>query len=186
MNTDPRRNPRRHQPATQPIITTAAGRELACYPAFVHAFIVDTWEDRFLLMRRPGQAGWETVGGVLEAGETVPEAAVRELKAAAGAQFLAAYLGVLDTFTFIFDANLPPSISICCLLRHQGGEIRPGRNVQGAEFRWWWLSELDNIDMAGPRGRWDLLTRSVEMSRHLRDARRPEVQARDDDEDDHR
>src|SRR5687768_403003 len=123
MTNDPRSG--RQQPARQPSITTASGRRMPCYPASVFAFIVDSW-DRFLLLRQPGQPGWEVFSGPLEPGETVPKAVVREVKEQAGAEFLATYLGVLDTFTFVFDANLPSLISICCLLRYWGGEIRPG------------------------------------------------------------
>lgn len=176
MTTDPTRRLRRQQPARHPTITTAAGHQLACYPAAVLAFIVDSW-DRFLLHRQPGQTGWEVVSGTLEPGETVSKAVIRGVKEAVGAEFLAIYLGVLDTFTFVFDANLPPLISIGCLLRHRGGELRPGKHVLEAEFRWWELAELDSIDLAVPRGRWDLLTRAVDMSRYLRDAREPEEDA---------
>ena len=173
MTTDPNRSARRRQPPRHPTITTAGGHQLACYPASVFAFIVDSW-DRYLLFRRPGQPGWEVVSGVLEPGETVPQAVLRTVKEASGDAFLALYLGVLDTYTFVFDANLPPLISICCLLRHRGGELHPGKDVRKAEFRWWELSELDSIDLAAPRDRWDLLTRAVDMSRYLRDARDPE------------
>lgn len=175
---DAQQRRRRQPPAGQPVITTAAGRRLVCYPASVHVFIVDSW-DRFLLLRQPGQTGWETITGTLESGETVPESAIRHTKDAAGTEFLATYLGVLDTFTVAFDAKLPPFISICCLLRHRGGEVRPSSGAKGAEFRWWELSELDNIDLAAPRGRWDLLTRAVDMSRHLRDVRNPEEDERE-------
>ena len=167
--TDPKRSARRQQPT----IATAAGRYLPCFPAHVLAFVVDSW-DRVLLFRRPGQPGWEVLVGLLEPGDTVQDAALRDVGEHVGRQFTVVYLGVLDTFTFDFDATLPPSIQICCLLRHRGGEIVPGKQVKDAEFRWWEVSELEQIDLTVPRGRWDLITRSVEMSRFLRDARVPE------------
>lgn len=173
MNIDARGGHRRQPVARQPAVTTASGHRLACYPAAVHMFIVDTLE-RFLLFRQPGQTGWEAVTSPLEPGETVPDAVLRAVKADLGREFLATYLGVLDTFTFVFDANLPALVSICCLLRYRGGDIRPGKAVSEAEFRWWDLRQLDDIDLAVPKGRWDLLTRAVEMSRYLRDAREPE------------
>ena len=176
MSSDSNRRFGQHKPAHQPTITAASGRLLACYPAAVFAFIVDSW-DRFLLLRKPGQTGWEVISGALEPGETVPQAVVREVKEDAGTDFLAIYFGILDTFTFSFDASLPPLISICCLLRHRGGEVRAGSDAREAEFRWWELSELDNIDLAVPRGRWDLLTRAVDMPRYLRDVREPEEEA---------
>ena len=179
MTTDPGRGTRRQRVTGQPTITTASGRRVSCYPASVFAFIVDSW-DRVLLLRHQGQPGWEVVNGPLEPGETVPNAVVREVREQAGPEFLATYLGVLDTFTFAFDANHPPLISICCLLRHRGGEVRPGRDLREAEFRWWELSELDNIALSAPRGRWDLLARAVDLSHYLRDARVLEEDARGD------
>ena len=185
MRIDPRRNQRSQRPSKLPTVATASGRQLTCYPATVHAFIIDR-ADRGLLLRRPGQPGWETITSILEPGETVPEAALRAVKEAAGQQFLTAFLTVLDTFTFVFDANLPPFLSICCLMRYHRGEVRPGKDVQGAEFRWWELFELDQMDFAVPRARWDLLTRAVDMSRFLQDARtsEPEEEVRGSDDPD--
>lgn len=167
----------RRQPARHPTVTTAAGRDLSCYPASVFAFIVDSW-DRFLLLRQPGQTGWEVISRALQPGENVPAAVLSGVDEKAGPQFRAIYLGVLDTFTFLFDANLPPVISICCLLRHRGGDLHPGKDVREAEFRWWELSDLEQIDLAAPKARWDLLTRAVDMSRYLRDVRGPEEEDR--------
>lgn len=168
-----RANRKRQPPARHPRITIASGRRLACYPVAVLAFIVDSW-DRFLLLRKPGQNGWEVISGALEPGETVTEGVLREVREEAGPELVVASLGVLDTFTFLFDAGQPPLISICCLLRYRGGTVQPGDDAEDAEFRWWELSELDNIELVVPRGRWDLLTRSVDLSRYLRDAAEPE------------
>ena len=175
MTFDPYRaaRPRQRQPVRHPTVATASGRRLPCYPASVLAFIVDSW-DRFMLLRSPGQTGWEVVGAGLEPGETVQDAVLRSVKEWAGPQFLASYLGVLDTFTYLFDANLPPQINICCLLRYRGGDVRPDSGVSEADYRWWALTELDDINLTVPRGRWDLLTRAVDLSRYLRDAREPE------------
>ena len=102
----PRRpNPKKPLPR-HPSIKSASGRRFPCYPAAVLAFIVDNW-DRCLLLRKPGHTGWEVVSGALEEGETVPEAVIREVREEAGPAVQAVYLGVLDTFTFIFDARLP-------------------------------------------------------------------------------
>lgn len=160
-----------------PEIKTASGRRLACYPAAVHAFIVDTY-DRCLLLRKPGQTGWEVVSGALEPGELVTEAVLREVREEAGPEVVVHSLGALDTFTFVFDANQPPLISICCLLRYRGGAIAPGSDAKDAEFRWWDLREIDDIDLIVPKGRWDLLTRAVDLSRFLRDVAEPEEERR--------
>jgi ADP-ribose pyrophosphatase YjhB (NUDIX family) len=176
MTLDPFAQPKRKPPAKHPQITTATGRRLACFPAAVLVFAVDTY-DRCLLFRRPGQPGWEVVNGALQPGETVTEAVTRELREKVSLAFRAVYLCVLDTYTWVFDANLPPAINICVLVRYQGGAIEPGKEVRDAEFRWWDLREVDQIDLAAPRARWDLLTKAVEMARYLSDARRTDDEA---------
>ena len=177
MNRDPRR-PRRQPPGGH-TVTTAAGRELSTFPAMVHGFVVDSY-DRFLLFRRPGQAGWEVASSPLELGETVPKAVDRTMESAVGTAFLTVYLGVLDAFTVEFDANIPPLIALACLLRYRGGDLRPGKEHTDVEFRWWDLTDLDNIALAVPRDRWDLLTRAVDTSRYLRDVQPPEEDDRGD------
>lgn len=153
-----------------PQVTTAAREKLACFPVTVLVFLVDQWE-RCLLLRRPGQPGWEVIAGSLRAGETIPEAAEREVETALGGRTVAVYLGVLDAFTHVFDANLPAALQVCVLMRYRGGEVHPGRGLRGAELRWWAATDLDEIDLAVPRARWDLLVRASDMGRALRDAR---------------
>jgi len=170
MNLDPFVERRKRATPKHPEITTAARTKLACFPATVLAFVVDH-QDRPLLLRRKGQPGWEAPGGPLQAGESVPEAAERILREMGGPSFLGVYLAVLDTFTFVFDANLPAAITICVLLRHRGGELRPGKAVRDAEFMWWPIPDIDQLDLAVPRARWDLLTKAADMGRTLRDAR---------------
>jgi ADP-ribose pyrophosphatase YjhB (NUDIX family) len=167
----PRARPRKKTPTPKhPMIKTASGRQLACYPTSVFGFVVDNF-DRLLLFRQPGLTGWEVISGPMEAGETVPEAMIREIGEEAGPRCVTVYLGVIDTFTFVFDANLPPLVSVCCLMRYRGGEIEPGHDAKDADFQWWDLSRIDDIDLLVPKGRWDLLTKAVDLSRYLRDAR---------------
>ncbi len=167
----PRARRRKKTPIpNHPTIKTASGRQLACFPAAVLGFVVDS-ADRLLLLRKPGLTGWEVISGAMEPGESVPEAMIREIGEEAGPRFVSVYLGVIDTFTFIFDANLPPLVSICCLMRYRGGEIEPSDDAKDADFQWWDLSRIDDIDLIVPKGRWDLLTKAVDLSRYLRDAR---------------
>ncbi len=179
MTLDPRAPKKRKPVPRHPQIKTAAGQSFPCFPVSILAFVVDTW-DRCLLLRRPGQPGWEVINGTLQAGETVPEAVTREIRQKAGAAVQAVYLGVLDAFTFVFDANLPPAITICCLMRYRGGEIELAGDVRGADHHWWETSQVDLLDLAVPRNRWDLLIRAGEMARYLRDARQPQDDLRGD------
>ena len=174
MNFDPFSPTTNRRPsAKHPQVLAASGRSFACFPASVLAFIVDS-RDRCLLLRRPGQPGWEVFNDPLQAGESVQEAVIRELREKAGPDLRAVYLGVLDTFTLVFDAQLPPAITVCCLMRYLGGAIDLKGDLREAEIRWWDLTELDQIDLAAPRGRWDLLSKAVDLSRFLRDARQAE------------
>lgn len=182
MTLDPFIERRKKAVPKHPEITTAARAKLACFPVSVLTFVVDQ-QDRPLLLRPQGQPGWEVPGSPLQAGESVPEAAERILREHGGAGFLGVYLGVLDTFTFVFDANLPAAITICALLRFRGGELRPGKNVRDAEFKWWPIPDIDQLDLAVPRARWDLLTKASDMARGLRDARPDEFGRLEEPED---
>lgn len=172
MEIDPFYQKPRHKtpPPKHPQVTTAAGRKYAAFPVWVLAFVVDH-ADRYLLLRRQGQPGWEVLNGALEPGESIPEALAREVRGKLGTEFRAVYLGVLDTFTFVFDANLPPALMVCTLLRFRGGDVRPTGDLRDATAKWWDPMEVDQIDLAVPRARWDLLTKAVDMARYLRDAR---------------
>ncbi|MSQ26708.1 MAG: NUDIX hydrolase [Dehalococcoidia bacterium] len=172
---------KRKPTAMHPQVVAASGRSFACFPVSVLAFVVDT-RDRCLLLRRPGQPGWEVFADPLQEGESVQEAVVRGLREKAGPELQAVYLGVLDTFTLAFDAQLPPAVNVCCLMRYLGGRIDLKADLLEAEARWWDLTELDQIDLATPRGRWDLLSKAGDMSRYLRDARQAEESYRQDKE----
>jgi hypothetical protein len=67
-------------PAPQPVVANVRGRRFACSPAAVVALIVDDRE-RLLLLAPPRYGGaWGVVNGGLEAGETLLEGALREVR----------------------------------------------------------------------------------------------------------
>ena len=56
---------------SQPIITSAKGREFACFPGAVLAFIVNEQEE-ILMLAHPARKGyWEVINGAMDAGQTV-------------------------------------------------------------------------------------------------------------------
>ena len=73
------------RPIRPQAITATSGRSFATFPAAVVVPIVNKREELLLLesQRRPGL--WEPVNGAVEEGETLLEAALREVREEAGA-----------------------------------------------------------------------------------------------------
>lgn len=68
----------------QPTITSASGRRtFACCPVAVLGFIVNA-EEQILVLKHPQRSGWEVINGALDAGETVGEGLLREIREEAG------------------------------------------------------------------------------------------------------
>ena len=58
-------------------------------------------------------------------------------------------------------------LSISYLMAYQGGEIRPGDDMRGSQYRWWKVEDLANERLQvliPPSGKW-LLQRAVELYR---------------------
>ena len=72
--------------SVQPIMRDVHGRRtFACFPAAALACLVDPYE-RMLLLAHPQRRGeWEIVNGALEAGETIVEGVLREIREEVGA-----------------------------------------------------------------------------------------------------
>ncbi|HXZ28062.1 MAG TPA: NUDIX hydrolase [Terriglobales bacterium] len=129
----------------------------------VGAVIVDG--GRVVVVRRataPLQGEWSIPGGMLELGETVREAAVREAREETG---LVVEPGeVLG----VFDRILPDSegkiryhyVLIDLLCRRVGGELRAGGDA--AEARWLTAEELQSFPVAEPAA--GLLRRALHPS----------------------
>ena len=114
----------------------------------VGAVIVD--EDRVLLVKRgrPPLAGeWSIPGGVLEVGEMLREAAVREAQEETGLtvapnQILGVYDRVLREGTRV----LYHYVLIDFLCRRVSGELTPGSDAD--EVRWFKREEIDGLNLA--------------------------------------
>ena len=113
-----------------------------------HAIVLQG--DRVLLVKRahpPSQGRWSVPGGVVELGETVRDAARRELREECGIEI------EVDRVVDVADHILPGEsgrvrfhyVVIYLLARHVSGEARPGPDA--LEVRWATVEELDVLDM---------------------------------------
>ncbi len=114
----------------------------------VGAVIVD--EDRVLLVKRghPPLAGeWSIPGGVLEVGELLREAAVREAHEETGLTVAPTeILGVYDRVLREEGRVLYHYVLIDFLCRRVSGELNPGSDA--AEVRWFRREEIDGLNLA--------------------------------------
>ena len=169
--------------STQPIVADAAGhRHFACAPCAVAAFIVDDRERLLLLScpdkrRSPGK--WEIVNGALEAGETLLQGVLREVREEAGPQIRVRPLGVIHAYTFRYDESIRYMNTVCFLLAYEGGKVVPGDDMAGSEVRWADLDEIASgaIEILIPSFYPWLPRHAIEMYRLLRDRSAVELQA---------
>lgn len=108
-------------------------------------------EDSVLLVRRgnePGRGRWGFPGGVVELGETVREAVVREAMEESGLRVEPVELvAVYDSITRDDDGYIRFHYILSeFLCRVVGGSLRPSSDVSDA--RWFRLDELDTIDIS--------------------------------------
>lgn len=150
----------------QPTVTDAKGREFACFPVAILVFIMNP-EEKILLLSHPERQGeWEIVKGAVEAGETIEEAAFREIREEVGSDLRVRSLGTVHTVTVWHDASAGHVISVFHLMSYEGGQVEPGDDMQGSQFRWSSLEEIMNerIKMVVPREKW-IVKRAVELYR---------------------
>jgi len=115
----------------------------------VGAIIVEG--DRVLLVKRghpPLMGEWSIPGGVLEVGETLHEAAIREAMEETGLQVEpSTLLGVYDRVLRDADERtLYHYVLIDFLCRRISGEPRPGSDVD--EVRWFGRTEIGSLSLA--------------------------------------
>ncbi len=98
---------------------------------------------------------WETVSGALEAGETILEGSLRETSEEIGLDVKVRPLGTVHTYTFHYDNNVQYMISVCYLMEYEGGQIQPGDDMIGSQYRWLSLgeiqAEIEKISVPGKR-----------------------------------
>ena len=153
----------------QPFITNKKGtRSFACSAVALQAVVVNPEEKTLLLSsptRNPNGA-WQVVSGALEAGETVLEGTLREAREELG-NIHVRPLGTIHVQTFHYDETVQYMIAIYYLLAYEGGEVQPGDDMQGSQFRWWSLAELDDekVNIVVPPGQKLILKRAIELYR---------------------
>jgi ADP-ribose pyrophosphatase YjhB (NUDIX family) len=106
------------------------------------------------------------VSGALEAGETVLEGTLREAREELG-NIRVRPLGTIHVQTFHYDENVHYMIAIYYLLAYEGGEVQPGDDMQGSQYRWWSLAELNDekVNIVVPPGQKWILERAIELYR---------------------
>ena len=154
-------------PNQQPVITDANGRRrFACSAVAIQSVIVNQ-DQKVLLLSSPTRnrdGAWQVISGALEAEETILAGVLRETREEAGANLRVRPLGTVHVETYNFDDNLQYMIGIYYLLAYEGGEVSPGDDMQGSQFRWWSMDEVENeaIKLRVPPGQW-VLRRAVEL-----------------------
>lgn len=152
----------------QNYITTQDGkRRLACIPAAVLAIIVNEREEVLLLSHPKQHGGWQVINGALEAGETAMQGALRETYEEAGSAIQVRPLGTVHVSTFPYDEKVRYMLSIAFLFAYDGGEIEPGDDMAGSEYRWWSLEELfsKEVDLIIPPGEKWVIKRAIDLYR---------------------
>jgi len=153
-----------------PTITAGSGRIYATFPAAVVAVVVSAREE-LLLLEHPRRRGfWEPVNGAVEHGETLLEAALREVREEAGAMLRVRPLSVVHASTFAYDARLQRVISVVFLMAHEGGTPVPGGDMTGSRVRWASFEQVESerLRLLPPLDRAWLRERSLQLFRRYR------------------
>ena len=130
---------------TQPIVYTGPPRHrpFVTTPIALQAIIIND-DEKFLLLNSPSRdQGWQIVSGALEAEESILAGTLREVGEELGEAVRVRPLGVVHAQTFHYDEEVRFMASTYYLMVYEGGEVIPGDDMAGSEYRWWTLAELN-------------------------------------------
>jgi 8-oxo-dGTP diphosphatase len=159
-----------------PTVSTASGREFATFPAAVVVAIVNA-DEELLLLESPRRRGWwEPVNGGVDAGETLLEAALREVREEAGPDVRVRPLGVVHASSFAYDALVQRIVSVTFVTAYEGGEVVPGSDMAGSNVRWVGLDAIaaERLRLVPPLDEQWLRERTIDLYRLWFEA--PDVQ----------
>jgi len=155
------------EPDRAHMTAASSRRSFATFPAAVVVPIVNR-RGELLLLESPRRTGWwEPVNGAVDDGETLLEAALREVREEAGPDLRVRPLGVVHASTFAYDARVQRMMSVVYLMAHEGGAAVPGDDMRGSRVRWATLSaiESDGLRLLPPLDQAWLRRRTVDLFR---------------------
>lgn len=117
------------------------------------AIVFDGGREKILLMRRTDNGKWSLPGGALEAGESVTEACLREVKEETGLDVeIKRFVGIHSDPNRLLvypDGNKYHLISLAFELAVVGGELQT--NDEASDFRWAAADELEELGVVPPQ-----------------------------------
>ncbi len=122
---------------------------------------------RILLQRRRDNTLWALPGGVMEIGESIGQAIVREVEEETGLDVKPDYIvGVYSDPDHVFaydDGEVRQEFSICFACTVQGGQLRPGNEALQVDF-------FDADDVASLDMHPSIRRRISDFQKHRREA----------------
>jgi ADP-ribose pyrophosphatase YjhB (NUDIX family) len=95
--------------------------------------------------------------------ETILDGILRETQEELGGEIRVRPLGAVHVQTFHYYEKVRYMIAINFLLAYEGGEVHPGDDMEGSQYRWWSLAEFEdeNVKVVVPPGQKWLLKRAI-------------------------
>lgn len=155
-----------------PRIESANGRrEFACFPAAILGFIFNDAGEILMLSHPETPGAWQVINGAVEDGESPVAALLRETSEEAGPEVRIRPVACVHTFLFRYDERVQAMLSIAYAATYLGGDVVPGSDMAGSEWRWVGLSEIESgaVRTTVPMQPW-LFRRAAAIHSLLRDA----------------